>query len=36
VVGGGVLTLAIVGIVALAAPSLRQLDLGTARPPDDL
>jgi MFS family permease len=36
VVGGGVLTLAIVGIVALAAPSLRQLDLGTARPLDDL
>jgi MFS family permease len=35
VVAGGLLTLGIVGFVALAAPSLRQLDLGTARPPDD-
>ena len=35
VVGGGLLTLVIVGVVALTAPSLRQLNLGTARPPDD-
>ena len=35
VVGGGFITLAIVAVVALAVPSLRQLDLGTARPPDD-
>ena len=35
VVGGGIFTLAIVGLVALMVPSLRQLDLGTARPLDD-
>lgn len=35
VVGGGVVTLAVVGLVALAAPSLRRLDIGTAQPHDD-
>jgi MFS family permease len=32
VVGGGILTLAVVGGVALMAPTLRRLDLGSARP----
>ena len=32
VVGGGVLTLAVVGAVAVLAPTLRHLDLGTAEP----
>lgn len=35
VVGGGVLTLIVVGLVTIAAPSLRELDLGTARPHDE-
>jgi MFS family permease len=35
VVGGGILTLAVVGLVALAAPSLRRLDIGTAQPHDE-
>ena len=35
VVGGAVLTLGVVGLVALAVPSLRHLDLETARPPDE-
>jgi MFS family permease len=36
VVGGGLLTLAIVGLVALTVPTLRGLDLGTARPMDEV
>lgn len=35
VVGGGVVTLAVVGLVAVLAPSLRRLDLDTARPHED-
>jgi MFS family permease len=35
VAGGGILTLAVVAIVALAAPSLRELDIGTAQPHDE-
>ncbi|HEY6570728.1 MAG TPA: MFS transporter [Candidatus Limnocylindrales bacterium] len=35
VVGGGVLTLGVVGLVALAVPSLRGLDLDRAEPVDD-
>ena len=35
VVGGAVLTLGVVGLVALTVPSLRHLDLETARPPDE-
>jgi MFS family permease len=35
VVGGGILTLAVVGVTALLVPSLRNLDIGTARPTDD-
>jgi MFS family permease len=35
VVGGGVLTLAIVGLTAWLVPSLRDLDLATAQPGDD-
>ena len=35
VVGGGVLTLGVVGLVALAVPSLRGLDLDHAEPADD-
>jgi MFS family permease len=36
VVGGGLLTLVVVAVVAVAVPSLRRLDLETAGPPDDL
>ncbi len=35
VVGGGIVTLVVVGLVTVAAPSLRELDLGTARPHDE-
>jgi MFS family permease len=35
VVGGGFLTLAVVGVVAFLVPSLRTLDLDTAEPGDD-
>jgi MFS family permease len=35
VIGGGILTLAVVGATALLVPSLRNLDIGTARPTDD-
>jgi MFS family permease len=35
VVGGGILTLAVVGATAWLVPSLRSLDIGTARPTDD-
>ncbi|HET7471933.1 MAG TPA: MFS transporter [Candidatus Limnocylindrales bacterium] len=35
VVGGGFLTLAIVGVTALVVPALRDLDLATAGPGDD-
>jgi MFS family permease len=35
VIGGGVLTLAVVGLVAMTAPTLRRLDIGTARPEGD-
>jgi MFS family permease len=35
VVGGGILTLAVVGVTALLVPSLRSLDLDTAAPTDD-
>lgn len=35
VVGGGILTLAVVGLVASMAPTLRRLDIGTARPEGD-
>ena len=35
VIGGGLLTLAVVGVTALLVPSLRSLDIGTARPTDD-
>jgi MFS family permease len=35
VVGGGILTLAVVGATALLVPSLRTLDLDTAEPGDD-
>ena len=35
VVGGGILTLAVVGATALLVPSLRSLDLETAEPGDD-
>ena len=35
VVGGAVLTLGVVGLVALTVPSLRHLDLETAKPPDE-
>jgi MFS family permease len=35
VVAGGFVTLGVVGAVALLVPSLRRLDLDTARPPDD-
>jgi MFS family permease len=35
VIGGAILTLGVVGFVALTVPSLRHLDLGSARPPDD-
>ena len=36
IVGGGVITLAVVGLVAVAAPTLRRLDLNTAAPEADL
>ena len=35
VVGGGVLTLAVVGAIAVLVPTLRRLDLATAEPGDD-
>jgi MFS family permease len=35
VIGGGILTLVVVGATALLVPSLRSLDIGTARPTDD-
>jgi hypothetical protein len=35
VIGGGVLTLAVVGLTAWLVPSLRRLDLDTAEPTDD-
>lgn len=35
VVGGGVLTLAVVGLTAWLVPSLRSLDLATAAPEDE-
>ena len=35
VVAGGVLTLAVVGVVAALVPGLRDIDLATAAPPDD-
>ncbi len=35
VVGGGILTLVVVGATAMLVPSLRQLDLDTAEPGDD-
>jgi len=35
VVGGGILTLAVVGVTAILVPSLRTLDLETAQPGDD-
>jgi MFS family permease len=35
VVAGGVLTLAVVGVVAALVPGLRHIDLATAAPPDD-
>ena len=35
VIGGGVLTLAVVGLTAWLVPSLRRLDLETAEPADD-
>ena len=35
VVGGGILTLAVVGVTAWLVPSLRSLDLDTAAPTDD-
>ena len=35
VVAGGVLTLGVVGAVAALVPSLRDMDLATAAPPDD-
>jgi MFS family permease len=36
VVGGGILTLAIVGLVAVTAPTLRRLDLNHAAPEDEV
>ena len=35
VVAGGVVTLIVVGLVSVAVPSLRELDIGTARPHDE-
>jgi MFS family permease len=35
VVGGGIVTLAVVAVVALFVPGLRRLDIDTARPTDD-
>ena len=35
VAGGGFLTLAVVALVAVAAPTLRRLDIGTAQPHDE-
>lgn len=35
-VGGGILTLAVVGVTALLVPALRALDLETARPAEDV
>jgi len=35
VVGGGFITLAVVGAVAVAVPTLRRLDIGTAKPTED-
>ena len=35
VIGGGILTLVVVGVTAWIVPSLRTLDLDTAAPTDD-
>jgi len=36
VVGGGIVTLAVVGVTAWLVPSLRSLDLDRARPTEDV